>query len=420
MPRLHWERACEHMHTKSARRRRIDVGRDGGRIVRSPPQKARLAVSGLFMLNGAAFANVVPRYPELIDDLGLTNTTFGFAIAGYTLGALVVGALGGRVLRRWSSGPVAATAIALLSLNLLLIGFAPTAWVFVLGLAIAGALDATADNATNAHGLRVERLYERSILNSMHGVWSIGAVLGGLMGAAAAGLGIPIAWHLSSIAAVFIVLAVVAGRSMLPGHDVAIATPTAGGENGHVAGWRLIRTLLALGLIAAFANVMEDVGATWGAVYLRGSLDSGAAIAGFGFIALQASQTISRFAGDALVTRFGDRAVARMGAALAFTGMTGAIIIPTPTTTIVAFALVGAGIGTLIPSAMRTAEALPGVSPGTGIAWVGTTLRLTLLVSPPFVGIVADLTSLRVALIVIPLVAAAVLALSGVLGRGAR
>ena len=62
-------------------------------------------------------------------------------------------------------------------------------------LFMAGACDAVTDVAQNAHGLRVQRLYGRSIVNSLHGVWSIGAVLGGLMGSAAVGLSLPLHLH---------------------------------------------------------------------------------------------------------------------------------------------------------------------------------------------------------------------------------
>ncbi len=43
---------------------------------------------------------------------------------------------------------------------------------------------------------------------------------------------------------------------------------------------------------------------------------SNTAFGGLGFVALQAVQTLGRFGGDAAVTRWGDRAVARAGATL--------------------------------------------------------------------------------------------------------
>lgn len=379
----------------------------------TPRSRARLAVSGLFLLNGAAFANIVARYPELKSSLGLSNVQFGIAVAAYPLGALAAGTLGGVLLARWGSARVAWVATVLLSANLVLIGFAQNVWMLGAAFALGGALDACADVAENAQGLRVERLFGRSVLNSMHGLWSVGAVLGGIMGAAAIGLQVPAGWHLAAVAVAFIALAVTASRSLMQGPDEHSLEP---GTARPALRAPAIRTLLALGIIAAGANIMEDVGATWSGLYLTTDLGGAAAIASFGFVALQASQTLGRFLGDGFVTRFGDRTVARVGAATGGLAMTAALLLPNVVTTIAALAVVGLGIGTLIPGTIRTAEALPGVSPGVGIAWVATTMRVALLVSPPLIGALADLFSLRVAFAIVPVAAAMIVVLSRALG----
>jgi hypothetical protein len=105
-----------------------------------------------------------------------------------------------------------------------------------------------------------------------------------------------------------------------------------------------------------------------------------------------------------------------VGAALAGLAMTASLLVPSVLTTIAALAVVGLGVGTLIPGTIRTAEALPGVAPGVGIAWVATTMRVTLLATPPLIGALADLFSLRVAFGIVPVAAAVILLLSGSLG----
>jgi MFS family permease len=178
---------------------------------------ARAAVATLFLTNGAVFFNVVPRYPQIKADLGLSNAVLGTALAGYSIGALVAGLLAGAAIRRFRSARVAAFGIVITTIATLAIPAVPHWTVFGAVLFVVGALDAIVDVAQNAHGLRVQRLYGRSILNSLHGVWSIGAVLGGLMGAAAAGLDIPLAIHLSISAVTFSLVALLAYRFLLPG-----------------------------------------------------------------------------------------------------------------------------------------------------------------------------------------------------------
>ena len=290
-------------------------------------------------------------------------------------------------------------------------GVAPSYATLAAALFVAGALDSIADIAVNAHGLRVERRYQRSILNSLHGLWSVGAVAGGAMGAAAAGLEVPLATHLAIAAALFAALAIAVSRLLLPGRDDAELRPAA----GRLPRLGLARTVLALGVIAAMAQVMEEATATWGAVYLHEELGAAAAVSGLGFIALQSTQTVGRLLGDRVVERFGDRAVARAGAALAGVAMTAALAVPATATTILAFGLVGLGIGTLIPAGLRAADGLPGLPRGVGLSLVGTVIRVAVLVSPALIGVTADATSLRAALLAMPLAAAVVLVLSPVL-----
>jgi MFS family permease len=376
--------------------------------------QARGAGATLFFVNGAVFANVVPRYPELKDRLELSATAFGSVVAALPLGALLVGLVAGALVSRWGSARVATTATVVMAANLVVIGIAPSWWALACALFVAGSLDSIADVAVNAHGLRVERLYQRSILNSLHGVWSIGAVVGGLMGVAAAGLRVPLPWHLSMAAVLFAGVALAVARFLLGGPDPTTRTPATATGAGRPR-LRLVASIGLLGVVAAMANMIEDVGATWSAVYLRENLGAGPAMAGTAFIALQALQTIGRLFADRVVTRFGDRLVARAGATTAGLAMTLALTFPAPVTTVIAFGVVGLGIATLMPASARAADAIPGLPPGMGLTLIGSVDRLALIASAPLIGAVADAYGLRVGLALIPVAAAAVVVLAAIL-----
>ena len=122
--------------------------------------------------------------------------------------------------------------------------------------------------------------------------------------------------------------------------------------------------LAALGVLAACGALVEDAGASWGAIYLSGDLHASAATAGLAVVALQVAMTIGRLTGDRLVDRFGQRTVVRAGGALAALGMGAALAVPTLGTTLAGFALAGLGVATLIPAAMHTADELPGLPTG--------------------------------------------------------
>lgn len=383
-------------------------------------RRARGAVSALFLTNGALYANILPRYPEIKNALGLDNTAYGLAVIAFPIGAILAGLGAASVIRRLGSGAAAVAGTILTSLGLLAAGFAPNVWLFALCLLVGGGFDAITDVAQNAHGLRVQRRYGRSIINSFHAVWSIGAVLGGAMAAAAIALDVPIGVHLTISAALFSVVSLTALRFCLTGRDderdeeaVADAEETGTALRSGIS-WRIVLTLVALVVIAMAGTIVEDAGFTWATLYLT-SLDAPGAIAATGLIALVGAQFIGRLLGDGMVDRFGQRAVARAGGVIAAVGMGLALAVPTVPGSILGFAAAGFGVATLVPAAMNQADDLPGLRHGTGLTVVSWLMRLGFLLSPPVVGMVADAAGLRAGLLAIPLAGVAVILLAGVL-----
>ncbi|MFC6258562.1 MFS transporter, partial [Kocuria oceani] len=81
-------------------------------------RRARIAVSAFFLTNGALYANLLPRLPEVKEAFGLSNTLYGFLVVAFPLGAILVGALPARAIRRFGSGHVAALGTVLLAVCL--------------------------------------------------------------------------------------------------------------------------------------------------------------------------------------------------------------------------------------------------------------------------------------------------------------
>ncbi|HET8599941.1 MAG TPA: MFS transporter [Segeticoccus sp.] len=389
-------------------------------------RRARMAVAALFLTNGALFANLVPRYPEIKAALHLANTVYGLAVAAFPAGAIAAGLAAGTLIRRFGSARVAVAGTLLTGLCVVVAGLAPSLALLVAALFLGGAMDACTDVAQNAHGLRVQRRYGRSIINSFHAVWSIGAVLGGAMAAGAIALHVPLGLHLAVSGAIFSALALVALRFCLPGRDdeqtveaVSHLEETAPASRGGLSP-RIALVLLALVVIAICGTVVEDAGSSWATLYLSASLSAPAAIAATGYIALVGAQFVGRMIGDRLVDRFGQRAVARAGGVITAVGMGLALAFPTVLGTIGGFAAAGFGVATLVPAAMQAADALPGLRHGTGLTVVSWLMRLGFLLSPPLVGTVADTAGLRVGLLVVPMAGVVVLLLAGVLRGRAR
>lgn len=386
-------------------------------MVRAPVARtlvrARWAVAGLFVINAATYANVVPRLPALKADLALSNTALGMAVAATPVGALISGLASGALIARFGSRHVAVACGVGFGIVLPLFALAPSWAVLAASFFVLGLLDSLMDVSMNAHALRVQRGYDRSIVSAMHGVWSLGAVGGGVVGTLAAAAGIDLAWHLVTAGAVILGASLLTWRWLLPGpDDLEREQPAVPGGLDRADRAAARRRLTVLGLLVVMAGVIEDAPASWGAVLLRTELGASAAVAGLVFIAFQSAMTLSRLTGDRLVDRYGAVAVVRTGALLSAGGVGLGLAIAEPASVVVGFALAALGTGTLFPLVFHAAGNLPGVSTGHGVALVAWMSRLGFLVVPPVVGLVGDAVDLRTGLLIVPAAALVVAVLA--------
>ena len=390
-----------------------------------PVRRARYAVGATFAVNGMTFANLVPRYPEIVADLGLDNAAFGAAVAAWPLGALLSGLFAGVAVTRWTSKRVIVGASLAMSALLVGVGWA-SSWLALAAVFLCvGLVDALIDIANNAQGLWVQRRIGTSIITGLHGLWSVGAVVGGLIGSAFAGLGVPVRWQLLVTGVLFALALVVASRFLLPGHepvrarDEATTAPEPSGRAGSVPVGVVVRLLLIC-LVGLAGAAGEDAGNTWGALYLTGSLGTTAAVGGAVFVAMQTTMIIGRFAGDPLVTRFGPRGVSRVGGVLTVVGFAVVLAVPSVFAAVAGFGIVGLGIAVLIPLAMQAADELPGLPRGFGLAVSGWMMRVGFLLTPPLIGIVADQVGLRWAFVIPALLGLLAIGCAGLLAPAER
>jgi Major Facilitator Superfamily len=380
--------------------------------VPDPVVAAHRAVAGLFVLNAVAFANVVPRLPAIKAELALSNAALGSAVAAMALGALVSGPAAGVLVARFGSARLATACGIGFGLVVPFFGLASSWWALAATFLVLGTLDSWMDVSMNAHALRVQRAMGRSIINTLHGTWSIGAVVGGVAGTLAAAAGVSVAVQAGVAGAVIVAATLLLRPFLLDGPDDADREAPSEDVDA-AADRRAARGRLALlGLVVVLSAAIEDAPQSWGAVFLRDELDTGPGVAGLVFVAFQVSMTASRFLGDRLVERFGATALVRVGGLATAAGVGLGLAIGSVPAVVAGFAVAGAGTAALFPVAFHEAGHLPGVSTGQGVAVVAWMGRVGFLVAAPLVGVLGDAASLRAGLVVVPLAGLAVAALA--------
>ncbi|MFX4271583.1 MFS transporter [Propionibacteriaceae bacterium Y1685] len=373
-------------------------------------RRARIAVTTLFVINAALMANVIPRLPEIKDRLGLDNTWLGLAVAAMPVGSLLSGALAGWMINKFGSARVATSAAMVGGLILWTFGISP-AWIALAGsYFVLGLVDSLCDVAMNAHAMRVQRLYGRSIINGFHAWWSLGAVGGGAIGSLMAYLHVPLVWHIGAAGIVLTGCAVAASLAMLPGHDASERHDMA--DHDRPRRRPVVGILAALGVITIGAAVVEDAPMTWGALFMQNINGVGVGISGLAYVAGQGGMTMGRMVADRSVERYGTHRVARYGGLFAAVMFSLVLLFPSAPMTVIGFGLASFGVASIYPSTFTAAGNIPGLATGTGVAVVSFIARFGFLLGPPAVGMISDASSLRVALILAPVAALAIALLS--------
>ena len=353
---------------------------------------ARRGVAILFVANALVFSSIATRYPEIKENFGLSALAFGIMVACGPVGSVLGSLVASPVIARFGADRAAAVAAAVLGSLLIVAGFTDGPITLGVVLFAIGLGDAIGDIGNNAHGLAVQRLLKRSIINGLHGAWSSGAIAGGLLGALALMLRIPIEAYLPIMGAIIIVLSL----ATLPGLRLPATSEV---ESASKPGGRsqVSALLIAACCVAVCGAFLEDFGATWGGVYAVTQTGASIADAAVPFVALMTGLTTGRFLSDAVVNRFGPIRTVQAGSIASLIGLIIVIIAPNPLVVSIGLGALGLGIAPTIPLAMDAAERAPHLRPGEGLSIVGLVLRVGLFSSPVLVGAIGQWAGLRVA-----------------------
>jgi MFS family permease len=374
-----------------------------------PLRAARIAISLTFFVHGVVMASWAARIPTVQQQLHLNAGALGIALWGLAVGALGAFPLTGWLIARLGSRLTTTIGSLCCCTALVLPALASNPILLWCALALLGVSISMMDVAMNAQGAALEERYGRPIMSSFHGLWSVGNIVGATGGGIVAGLNIAPFPHFLMVTGILWIIVLLAARWLLP------ITPEPGKKTPIFA--RPTKALFGLGFIGLCAFLCEGAITDWSAVYLHTSLGTSTALAAAGFACYSLVMTIARLGGDRLTQILGPVRQVQLSGLLAALGLGLALLIQQPFIAILGFACVGAGLACIAPLVFSTASRTPGFAPGMALAAVATMAYSGSLVGPPVIGQVANIFSLRVALLLVVLLSVLIALLARTLGR---
>lgn len=286
-------------------------------------KRARIAVAAVFTVHGAVTGSFATRVPWIQDHAGVSAGQLGLALAFPAIGASIAMPLAGRISHRFGARTALRGLLALWTLALILPALAPNLLTLCAALFVYGATAGMSDVAMNALGVEVENRLDKSIMSGLHGMWSVGALVGSAAGTVAAHTATDARTHHLVAALVLTALGLIACRDVLDIQSSPDEEPpprfTLPPKSALIIG--------AVGFCAVFA---EGASLDWSAVYLGDVLDSSDGLAAASTTAFALMMAVARIAGDRIVDRFGAVRTVRTGGVMATAGGLLVVFSPSP------------------------------------------------------------------------------------------
>lgn len=385
-------------------------------------RRRRSALFLFFFLPGLAMSSWITRTPDIRDQLHVTTGQMGLVLFGLSVGSMSGLLCSGRLVTRFGTRPVIGLGAFLIPVSMLLIGAGAilrSPLLVAVGLCVFGAGIGAGEVALNVDGADVERLAGKAVLPLLHGGFSLGTVIGGLLGMAATAAEFPIHWHLAAAAAVAAGVLPYALRGIPSGVGTRSAQQVSGAGRGSAPAVWKDRGLLLIGAIILAMALAEGAANDWLPLLMVDGHGLGATAGSLVYVGFAAAMTLGRFSGEFFLDRFGRAAVMR---ASAVSGALGLILVIFSDNVAVASAAVlfwGLGASLGFPVALSAAGD-SGPDQTARVSLVATIGYIAFLVGPPALGFLGDHYGLRPAMTLVLVFVVAAVFLAPAAGTRAR
>ena len=380
---------------------------------------ARHHLLGLYLLLGLTISSWLARLPTVRTSLGLSTGNLGTVMLLGAVGSLLTILVAGALVTRFGPRRTMLASALLFTIGYVLLGLGPALAridVFAVGVVVFSAAIALGNVPLNVESVVIERRMGRTVVPHFHAAFSVGAVLGSGLGAAAAWGEVPVVVQFGAVAIVALLwrLRSVPLSVLAPLPDDGPARAAPGQPQGaepaqppeRVAGlrtslraWRERRTLL-LGVVVLAAALSEGSANTWLAIAVVDGFGQAEALAAVVFGVFVASMTVARLSGTWLIDRFGRYlAVAASGAA-SLAGLVLFALAPSLPLAVLGVVGWGLGAGLIIPIAMSAVSGDP-LSAAGRVAVVSAFASTASIAAPPLIGLAAEVMGVRHALLLI-------------------
>jgi MFS family permease len=305
----------------------------------------------------------------------------------------------GKYCAKYGSARISLLSGVAIAATLLPFGVVNKLPLFCLSLFLFGFANATQDIAINSHAVGLERVAGRRMMVTFHGMWSVGALIGG--GISAIAIHLHITSRFQYLIEFLLLLPII---YYTKSRFLANLTEKQSFKSGKRT--KKPKIILALGCLGLCASLGEGSSSDWGGILAKETFHASAFVATLPYIFFMSGMIIGRFSGDKLAERYGIRSLLMFSGAIYGFGLSIGLIIGNIFSEIFAWMCVGLGVAAVIPIIVSTTgslvlnEHIDVISPSEAVAMVTAINYSGFFFGPILIGLLSDQITLRWAMLV--------------------
>jgi MFS family permease len=354
-------------------------------------KRIRMAVALFYFSMGLMFASWASRIPDIKTSLHLSDALFGTILFAMPAAQFLMMTFSGRLVTRFGSRKIALFALPMYSIALSNIGLVRHGWQLAIALFLFGLAGNLCNISINTQGVTAERLYQRPIMSSFHGGWSLAGFTGALIGLAM--INLKIAPYLHFISVILVVWTII----WFNRHYLVEGKPAV--SPGEMPRKKFFnkpdRELVQLGFIAFCSMASEGTMFDWSGLYFKDVVKAPSSLVILGYTSFMIMMASGRFLADYMTLKIGRKRLLQISGVMISTGLYTAVFFPYLISSTIAFMLVGLGVSSIVPSVYSAAGRHTKVPPGIALATVASVSFLGFLMGPPIIGYIAQVAGLR-------------------------
>lgn len=390
--------------------------------------KSVWAIFGVFFFESSIIGQWIPRIPDIKFNLELSDGELGLALLSMPLGTVLGLAVSSKIIEQLGLRGACRLFLPLWALLFIAPGFATTMGQLMASLVVSGVAIGLIETAMNTEAARLETVSKKRLMSRCHGFWSIGTMVGALLGGLIAQQGVSVAMHFAIVmpliamggyyvASALPVIPTVADssdRSSNPSTNNSSAAATALDTVGLSVDKALLtskptdksrlitlpsKAILLLCIMPLGVMMVEGAFIDWSAVFMRDIMSASPLTIAITYSFFSVVMAAVRLSGDAISERYQESTIVRFSGMAAMIGIGLFALAPNTLWAFAAAAIAGAGVAIVFPLAVTAAANRPGRSSAENVAALNMIAFSAFLVAPPLIGFLSEWIDLRYALL---------------------